>query len=212
MRRFGMDPQEGEKAVMRYIETALTDDESGIPKPACVVMEAIQGEGGCGAMSPYALKEIRRITEERDIPLVLDEVQAGFCRSGDFFAYEHGGIVPDVVCLSKAVGGSLPMAVIAFQEHLNKWAPAAHTGTFRGNGLAFATGSASLEYMKEHKLWEHATKRGEQLQKFFTELQKETKSIGDVRGRGLIQGIELVDHSKLKCFTIRFKITLFIIP
>lgn len=207
---FGIkDPEEADAAVMAYIETALRDDESGIPKPACVVVEAIQGEGGVQPMSPWAMRELRRITKEQDIPLVIDEVQAGFCRSGRVFAFQHsdegpevsapiasdakyGGIKPDVVCMSKAVGGGMPQAVVAFSEELNKWAPAAHTGTFRGNQISFATGTATLQYMQEHKLWEKAERQGEWLQKRLNELAEETGIIGDVRGRGLMVGAELV--------------------
>ena len=231
---FGIsDPAEADKTVMKYIETALTDDESGIPKPACVVVEAIQGEGGVQPMSPWALRELRRITKEADIPLVVDEVQAGFCRSGKFFAFQHSetgdqapadvhgkgtaekcqgvaaaapgctadqscgscsyaGIEPDVVCVSKALGGSMPMACIAFTEDLNKWAPAAHTGTFRGNQIGFATGAAGIKYMKEQRLWEAAASKGEWLRARMEALKAELPFIGDVRGRGLMMGIELV--------------------
>eukprot|EP00500_Bicosoecida_sp_ms1_P001095 CAMPEP_0203810246 /NCGR_PEP_ID=MMETSP0115-20131106/2821_1 /ASSEMBLY_ACC=CAM_ASM_000227 /TAXON_ID=33651 /ORGANISM="Bicosoecid sp, Strain ms1" /LENGTH=584 /DNA_ID=CAMNT_0050719031 /DNA_START=19 /DNA_END=1774 /DNA_ORIENTATION=+ len=195
---FGMEGEEGETAVIRAWEAMLGDDESGVPKPACVVVEAIQGEGGVHPMSPRALRELRRITREHDIPLVIDEVQAGFCRSGDFFAFEHGDIQPDVVCMSKALGGGQPLAVIAFTEELNKWGPAAHTGTFRGSQLSFVAGAASIGYMQETKLWEHAAARGEQLRKRMTELQaaSDVGCIGDIRGRGLMQGVELVrDHA-----------------
>jgi diaminobutyrate-2-oxoglutarate transaminase len=231
---FGIkDPEEADTAVMKYIETALNDDESGIPKPACVGVEAIQGEGGVQPMSPWALRELRRITMEADIPLILDEVQAGFCRSGKFFAFQHSetgadapkdvhgqgaaekcqgvgapapncgadtscgscsyaGIEPDVVCVSKAVGGSMPMACISFTEELNKWAPAAHTGTFRGNQIAFATGAAGIKFMKENRLWEAAAQKGEWLRARMEALQQELPFIGDVRGRGLMMGVELI--------------------
>lgn len=224
---FGMNGEEGDRAVMKYIEvsvharsfpltpppqcptnifsipcmlcctqTVLNDDESGITKPACVVVEAIQGEGGVHAMSDWCLQELRRITKKFDVPLVIDEVQAGFCRSGNIFAYEKSGIVPDVVCMSKAVGGSMPMAVIGFTEELDKWAPASHTGTFRGNQLSFATGTASLKYMKENRLWEKVAKQGEHLHARVSKLQQEVNTIGNIRGRGLMWGVEMVNDKK----------------
>lgn len=214
---FGMDSEEGERAVLRYIETVLNDVESGIPKPACMVVEAIQGEGGVGSLSDFALQELRRLTLKYDVPLVLDEVQAGFCRSGDFFAFQKSGIAPDVVCMSKAVGGSQPLAVLAYNKRLDKWGPGAHTGTFRGSQLSFVCGSgacararpaltpalapaltpsprpgaASINYMKEVKLWEHATARGAQLRKHLADLASRSKSIVDIRGRGMMLGVEL---------------------
>jgi diaminobutyrate-2-oxoglutarate transaminase len=155
-------------------------------------MEAIQGEGGVNPMSAHSLREIRRITSERGIPLVIDEVQAGFCRSGKFFAYEHAGIVPDVVCLSKAVGGGQPLAVLAYKEALDRWSPGAHTGTFRGNQIAFVAGKSSIDFMVENKLWEHAQSRGDQLQQRLKQIQEDSSvshgCIGHVRGRGLMVG------------------------
>lgn len=196
---FGItDVKAGEDAVIAQWETLLADDESGVPKPACVVVEAIQGEGGVHEMSPRALKALREITRKHDIPLILDEVQAGFCRSGDFFAFEHGDIQPDIVCMSKAIGGGMPLAVIAFTEELNTWKPAAHTGTFRGTQLSFVCGEASLRVMQETRLWETAAKRGEELKKRITAFKDgpDGSCIGDIRGRGLMQGIELVrDHA-----------------
>lgn len=193
---FGIPGDEGDRAVMHYIQTVLDDDESGIPAPACMVIEAIQGEGGANPISDWALQELRRITKERNIPLIVDEVQAGFCRSGDFFAFEKSGIVPDVVCMSKAIGGSMPMAALAFTDELDVWKPSAHTGTFRGNQMAFACGTASINYMKEVKLWEQVRAKGENAIAKLNQLKDEVNIIGNVRGRGLMIGIELVDPSK----------------
>jgi diaminobutyrate-2-oxoglutarate transaminase len=189
---FGIPGAEGEKAVLTYIESIFDDAESGIAKPACVVVEAIQGEGGVGSLSPHALRELRRITAKFDVPLVMDEVQAGFCRSGDFWAFENkgSGIVPDVVCMSKAAGGSMPMAVMAFRPELNAWGPGAHTGTFRGNQLAFACGKAQTDYLRENKIHERAAEKGARLMKHLQALKEEAPTIVDVRGRGLMLGVE----------------------
>ena len=157
---FGIPGDEGANAVMRYIENILGDVESGISAPACVVLEVVQGEGGANAFQDEALRTLRRITQERGIPLVIDEIQAGFCRTGTWHAYERAGVVPDVACFSKAVGGQMPLAVIAFREELNKWAPGSHTGTFRGNTMSMVAGKASIEYMQETRLWELAAEKG----------------------------------------------------
>eukprot|EP00928_Gymnodinium_smaydae_P025301 TRINITY_DN201_c0_g3_i1.p1 TRINITY_DN201_c0_g3~~TRINITY_DN201_c0_g3_i1.p1 ORF type:complete len:480 (-),score=43.24 TRINITY_DN201_c0_g3_i1:224-1663(-) len=193
---FGMNGAEGERAVLKYIETILDDVESGIPLPACIVLEAIQGEGGVNEMSDWALQELRRITAQKKVPLILDEVQSGFCRSGDFFAFNRSGIIPDVLCMSKAIGGGMPMAINAFKEDLNVWGPGSHTGTFRGNTIAFACGTASIRYMKQERLWEKVRQRGEQFRAHIEAIQARADIIGHIRGRGLMQGIEIVDNTR----------------
>jgi diaminobutyrate-2-oxoglutarate transaminase len=188
---FGLRGAEGEKAVMDYVETVLRDPESGLPKPAAVVVEAIQGEGGVNPMSADALRRLRRVTESLGIVLILDEVQAGMCRSGDFWAFQQSGIVPDIVCMSKALGGGMPMAVMAYRESLDKWPPGAHTGTFRGNQLAFVCGRASLEFMKDNRLWEQVRAKGDRLLKRLQAVKAaHPHVVADVRGRGLMLGVE----------------------
>jgi len=191
---FGLSTEEGgagDKAVMTYVEHLLKDDESGVTRPACVVLEVIQGEGGLNMISNWALKELRTICTENGIPLIVDEIQSGFCRSGQPFSFMYSGILPDIVTLSKAAGGGQPLACVVFKNELDKWSPAAHTGTFRGNGLAFAAGAAALQWMRENKLWEQAAKKGEIL----TSMVNEAKLpyVGNVRGSGMMVGIEVVD-------------------
>jgi diaminobutyrate-2-oxoglutarate transaminase len=193
---FGLEGEAGDRAVIKYIETILNDVESGVPKPACVVLECIQGEGGCGEFPDEALRELRRITQEHGIYMIVDEVQTGFCRSGNFFSFQRSGIVPDVLCMSKALGGGMPMAVMAFKEELNAWSPGAHTGTFRGNQMAFATGKASIRYMMESKLWEQVAEKGVHFKGLLDQIKADFPVIGDIRGRGLMVGIEFVDAQK----------------
>jgi len=195
---FGIKGDEGEDAVMTYIEHMLSDVESGISQPACVVIEIVQGEGGGNAISDSALRRLRAVTEAKNIPLVVDEVQTGFCRTGTFFAFERSGIVPDVVCLSKAVGGQMPLAMIAFKEELNVWSPGAHTGTFRGNTMSFVGGVRTIQLMRELKLDHQAARKGEYLQGLLRDTQTRHACIGDVRGRGLMIGVEFVDVHKPK--------------
>lgn len=139
------------------------------------------------------LREMRRITSEREIPLIVDEVQTGVGRTGAFWAVEHSGIVPDVMVMSKAIGGSLPLAVIVYDERYDGWLPGAHTGTFRGNTLAMATGAATLRYVAREGLVERAATVGARMTARLEGLRPELPVIGDVRGRGLMIGIELVD-------------------
>lgn len=185
--------KEGHKVSSTYIENVLDDPESGIVTPAAIIVEVVQGEGGSIPAPIEWLKELRRITKERNIPLIIDEVQTGIGRTGKMFAFEHAGIEPDVLVLSKAIGGSLPLSVMLYDRRLDQWEPGAHIGTFRGNQMAMATGQASLEYIKEHHLPEKAAENGSYFMKQLRALQEDMSSIGDVRGRGLMIGVEVVN-------------------
>lgn len=191
---FGLASDAGIDAGLHYIEQVLTDPESGVLPPAAVVVEVVQGEGGVIPAPVRWLQGLRRITKERGIPLILDEVQTGLGRTGKLFAFEHAGIEPDVLVLSKAIGGGLPLSVVVYDESLDRWAPGAHAGTFRGNQLAMAAGSATLRYVLEHKLADHATAMGQRLTERLHAIQARYACIGQVRGRGLMVGVEIVDE------------------
>ncbi|MGP4080837.1 aspartate aminotransferase family protein [Pseudalkalibacillus sp. R45] len=193
---FGFKGEEGHEISSQYIENLLDDPESGILPPAAMILEVVQGEGGSVPAPIEWLQEMRRITKERGIPLIIDEIQTGIGRTGKFFAFEHAGIVPDVVVLSKAIGGSLPLSVVIYEESLDQWGPGAHIGTFRGNQMAMAAGTATLQYIKENNLSEHADRMGDKLQAELKNLQIDYKEIGDVRGRGLMLGVEMVASEK----------------
>lgn len=193
---FGLAADAGIDAGLHYIEQVLTDPESGVLPPAAIVVEVVQGEGGAIPAPVRWLQGLRRITKEHGIPLVLDEVQTGLGRTGHLFAFEHAGIEPDVLVLSKAIGGGLPLSVLVYDESLDRWAPGAHAGTFRGNQLAMAAGTATLRHILEHKLAEHAAAMGKRLMKHLHEIQARHACIGQVRGRGLMLGVEIVDDRR----------------
>ncbi|MDO4430796.1 MAG: diaminobutyrate--2-oxoglutarate transaminase [Lonepinella koalarum] len=193
---FGIGGEAGAKAVEHYFEHFIEDVESGVVKPAAVILEAIQGEGGVVPAPISFLQKVREVTQKHGILMIVDEVQAGFCRSGKMFAFEHAGIEPDIVVMSKAVGGSLPLAVLAIKKEFDAWQPAGHTGTFRGNQLAMATGYASLKIMREENLAQNAQQRGDYLASALRELSKQYPCIGNVRGKGLMMGIDIVDERK----------------
>ena len=142
----------------------------------------------------FHFAKVREVTQKHGILMIVDEVQAGFCRSGKMFAFEHAGIEPDIVVMSKAVGGSLPLAVLAIKKEYDAWLPAGHTGTFRGNQLAMATGYSSLKIMRDENLAQNAKERGEYLTNALRELAKTYPCIGNVRGKGLMMGIDIVDE------------------
>jgi diaminobutyrate-2-oxoglutarate transaminase len=190
---FGVGGEAGERIGLHYIENQLTDPESGVLPPAGMILETLQGEGGVVPTSAHWLREIRRITRDAGVPLILDEIQCGVGRTGKPFAFEHAGIVPDVLVLSKAIGGSQPMAVVVYNKSLDVWKPGSHAGTFRGNQLAMVAGSTTLRIVREQQLDLHAAAMGERLIGHLRSLQKDCPQMGDVRGMGLMLGVEMVD-------------------
>ncbi|ASK64060.1 diaminobutyrate--2-oxoglutarate transaminase [Virgibacillus phasianinus] len=192
---FGMG-KEGHRISSTYIENLLDNPEGGIVKPAGIIVEVVQGEGGSVPAPIEWLKELRRITKERDIPLIIDEVQTGIGRTGKMFAFEHAGIEPDVLVLSKAIGGSLPLSVVVYDRSLDQWEPGTHIGTFRGNQMAMAAGQAALRFINEKHLPEYALEMGTYLIEQLKSIQERVSSIGDVRGRGLMIGVEIINPMK----------------
>ncbi|MGW7275137.1 diaminobutyrate--2-oxoglutarate transaminase family protein [Streptomyces sp. NPDC054864] len=190
---FGIGGADGAELAARWTESLLDDPKSGVPQPAGMILEPVQGEGGVIPAPDDWLRRMREITAARSIPLIADEVQTGVGRTGTFWAVEHSGVVPDVMVLSKAIGGSLPLAVVIYRDDLDVWQPGAHAGTFRGNQLAMAAGAATLAYVRENGLAERAGVLGARMLTQLRSLAAEHPCIGDVRGRGLMIGVELVD-------------------
>ncbi|WP_425841327.1 diaminobutyrate--2-oxoglutarate transaminase family protein [Streptomyces fractus] len=190
---FGVGGPRGAELAARWTESLLDDTKSGVPQPAGMILEPVQGEGGVIPAPDAWLRRMRAVTEHRSIPLVVDEVQTGVGRTGAFWAVEHSGVVPDVMVLSKAIGGSLPLAVIVYRDDLDVWPPGAHAGTFRGNQLAMAAGAATLSYVRENALAERAADLGARMLAQLRVLSDEFACVGEVRGRGLMIGVELVD-------------------
>ncbi|MEV5981701.1 diaminobutyrate--2-oxoglutarate transaminase family protein [Streptomyces sp. NPDC052114] len=190
---FGLGGAHGAELSARWAESLLDDTKSGVPQPAGMILEPVQGEGGVLPAPDAWLRRMREITAARGIPLIADEVQTGVGRTGAFWAVEHSGVVPDVMVLSKAIGGSLPLAVVIYRDDLDVWPPGAHAGTFRGNQLAMAAGTATLAYVRENGLAERAATLGARMLSQLRSLAADHPCIGEVRGRGLMIGVELVD-------------------
>ncbi len=190
---FGLSGEQSLNAHMSYFENFLKDVESGVVKPAAIILECIQGEGGVNPAPIKWLKHIRKITEELGILLIVDEVQTGFCRTGRWFSYQYADIAPDLVIMSKAIGGGLPLAVLGIKKKYDVWQPGCHSGTFRGNQLAMATGLATLKYLRDNDTGQYAFGMGEWFMNELRELQKRFPQIGHVRGRGLMVGIEIIN-------------------
>ena len=188
---FGLGGEKGAEAGIRYIERLLHDDESGLLKPAAFIVEPIQGEGGVIPAPAFWLKELRRLCDEHDILLIFDEIQCGVGKSGYNFAFEESGVIPDILCLSKAIGGGMPMSLLVIKQEYDTWKPGEHTGTFRGNQLAMVAGAKALEIIKRDKLVEHANCAGQYFRHGLEELRKRVDCIAEVRGKGLMLGMEL---------------------
>ncbi|MFF5481785.1 diaminobutyrate--2-oxoglutarate transaminase family protein [Streptomyces sp. NPDC012935] len=190
---FGVGGEHGAELAARWTESVLDDPKSGVPRPAGMILEPVQGEGGVIPAPDAWLRRMRQITADRSIPLIADEVQTGVGRTGSFWAVGHSGVTPDVMVLSKAIGGSLPLAVIVYRDELDAWQPGAHAGTFRGNQLAMAAGTATLAYVRENRLAERAADLGSRMLQQLQGMSGDFACIGDVRGRGLMIGVEVVE-------------------
>jgi diaminobutyrate-2-oxoglutarate transaminase len=193
---FGRIPETCDVDCAKYLEHVLEDPHSGVGKPSAVIVEAIQGEGGSVVPHDLFIPKVRAICDKYDVLLIVDEVQAGFCRTGKMFSFEHTGVLPDIVTMSKALGGvGFPISGVAFKKELDTWPPGKHIGTFRGNAVAYAAGHAALQFMVENDLAEHVSEMGLHVLSQLKEIEKESNIIGEVRGIGLMLGIEMV-HDK----------------
>lgn len=190
---FGLGGEDCWRTSAEYVERTLSNPDSGIVDPAGMIVEPVQGEGGAVPAPDQWLREMRRVTRERDVPLIVDEIQTGLGRTGELYAVEHADVVPDVMTLSKAVGGGLPLSVVVYDDSLDVWEPGAHAGTFRGNQLGMAAGAATVEHVLENDLDDRAAAMGDRLRGHLEGTAATVDVVGDVRGRGLMLGMELVD-------------------
>ncbi|MFA3875890.1 aminotransferase class III-fold pyridoxal phosphate-dependent enzyme [Streptomyces sp. MMCC 100] len=198
-------------AVADAHEPLLDDGEAGEDPPAALLLEPVRSEAGVFPAADALVRRLRARTAGRAVPLVVDETETGVGRTGAYWAFEHSGVTPDVLVLAKAIGGSLPLAAVVHRDDLGDLggkggmggkdavgrlaaphAGAPGAGTFRGNQLALAAGAATLAHVREHRLAEHAAALGGRMLTRLRTLAEEFACVGDVRGRGLMAGIELV--------------------
>ena len=184
-------PYDGTLDSLAYLKWVLSDDHSGVDKPAAIVLETVQAEGGINVASPEWLKEVRRICDENDILMIVDDIQVGNGRVGWFFSFERAGIVPDMVTVSKSISGfGMPMALLLIKPELDIFRPAEHNGTFRGNQLSFVGGAAGIRYFKAHKLDEECRRKGAIMEKFIKEEILPMDKRLTMRGLGMLWGID----------------------
>lgn len=175
-----------------YIDFVLGDPGSGIEKPAAIILETIQAEGGLNTASAAWLIEIQRICRKHDVVLIVDDIQAGAGRTGDFFSFEFAKLEPDIVCLSKSLSGSgSPFSIVLIRPEIDIWKPGEHSGTFRGNNLAFVTARAMCKMWSDGQFTAGVERTAAKLQRHLDHLvAKFPNCIEQKRGRGLMAGLK----------------------
>ena len=179
-----------------YLDKVLSDSSSGINSPAAVLVETVQGEGGINAASIEWLQNLQTVCRKHGVLLIIDDIQAGCGRTGDYFSFEEAGIEPDIITLSKSLGGyGLPFAVVLMKPELDQWKPGEHNGTFRGNNLAFVTAKAAIDtYWSDDKFPNEIKRKGQYVA---DRLKAIVEAYGEgnftTRGRGMFQGINCVN-------------------
>jgi diaminobutyrate-2-oxoglutarate transaminase len=181
---------------MHYLRRLLSDQSSGVDLPAAIIVETVQGEGGIHVARDTWLQELAAICREFDILLIIDDIQMGNGRTGTFFSFERAGITPDMVTVSKSIGTGLPMALLLIRPELDRWKPGEHTGTFRGNNLAFIAAAKALEYWDSPDFAEGVKHKGELFEQGLKAIVEKHNggSAGQLRGVGMVWGIEFADE------------------
>lgn len=180
----------------KLLDKMLGDPSSGLDKPAAVLVETVQGEGGLNVASMKWLKALEQVCRKHDVLLIVDDIQAGCGRTGTFFSFEPAGIHPDIVTLSKSLSGfGLPFAVVLIKPEYDHWKPGEHNGTFRGNNHAFITSSAALkEYWSDDAFGAEIKRKSDILQKGFRDIAEAGgRTLFTPKGRGMMQGISCRD-------------------
>lgn len=191
-----------------YLDKVLSDSSSGVDLPAAVIVETVQGEGGINVASIDWLRNLQEVCVRHDVLLIVDDIQAGCGRTGSYFSFEESGIQPDIVTLSKSLGGyGLPFAVVLMKPELDQWKPGEHNGTFRGNNLAFVTAKEAIDhYWSDDKFEKEILEKGEYIGHRLNEMaDKYGEGNFSTRGRGMFRGIncvcgELADKITSKAF------------
>jgi diaminobutyrate-2-oxoglutarate transaminase len=177
---------------IEYIRKFLDDPSSGVDKPAAMILETVQAEGGVNVASYEWLVEIQKLCHEYGILFIVDDIQVGNGRTGTFFSFERAGIQPDIITLSKSIGGGLPLSLVLIKPELDQWKPGEHTGTFRGNNLAFVASAEALTYWDDDQLAGEVDAKSLILKERLEAIRDKFPQLNaSVRGRGLIYGLQI---------------------
>jgi diaminobutyrate-2-oxoglutarate transaminase len=164
---------------------------SEVPQPAAIIVETVQAEGGINVASVDWIRRLSELAARNKVVLIVDDIQVGCGRTGTFFSFERAGIKPDIVCLSKAIGGmGMPMAITLIKPELDVWSPGEHLGTFRGNNLAFVAGAAALDFWRSPLFTQQLEARSQAIRNCLVQiLGKYPEHVKEIRGIGMIQGL-----------------------
>ena len=197
--RFGEGKTEREYglACAKFIEERLFKTTVPPEEVAAIFVEPIQGEGGYVPAPPEFLRELRRICDENGIMLVADEVQSGAGRTGKWWAIEHSGVEPDVVCMAKGIASGMPLGITMTRANVMDWVPGSHASTFGGNPVAIAAALASMDVIEREGM-QNAAKVGEKLKQRMATWVQKYPMVGDVRGKGLMLAVEIVKDKQSK--------------
>jgi diaminobutyrate-2-oxoglutarate transaminase len=176
----------------QYLDKVIADASSGVDLPAAIILETVQGEGGINVASPNWLQNVERICRNNGILLIVDDIQAGCGRTGDFFSFEFAGLLPDIIILSKSLSGvGLPLSLLLLKPELDIWQPAEHIGTFRGNNLALVTATAALKkFWADDKLAAAVEEKGRITSKRLQHIAYSSAQGLSSRGRGLMLALD----------------------
>ena len=194
-------PQEEEEFALgcaRYIEEKLFKTTLAPEEVAAIFVEPIQGEGGYVVAPTPFMQELRRICDRHGILLVVDEVQSGVGRTGKWWAVEHTGVQPDIVCMAKGIASGMPLGVTMARADIMDWVPGSHASTFGGNPVCVAAALATLDVIEKEGLLANATEIGNHMLKRMADWPRKHRLVGDVRGRGLMIGVEIVKDQATK--------------
>jgi 4-aminobutyrate aminotransferase len=185
-------------ACIDYIDTVLFKRSVPPEEVAAIFVEPIQGEGGYVVPPPGWHERLRELCDRYGILLVMDEVQSGIGRTGKWFAIEHWGVVPDIVCIAKGLASGMPLGAFVARAPLMDWLPGSHGNTFGGNPVACAAGLATIRVIEEEKLLANATRMGKRIMDRLAVMERRHRSIGNIRGKGLMIGMEFVEDRNKK--------------
>lgn len=180
---------------IKYMDTILSDDHSGVDKPAALIFETTQAEGGIYPLPTEWIKRARELCDRHDMLLIIDEIQVGCARTGSYFAFERAGIKPDIFCMAKSIGGmGLPFALTLFKPELDIWSPGEHNGTFRGFEPAMVAAKAGLEFMLENHIEDEVRRKAAIMDEYLGAGLKKLGLRLTHRGIGMVWGIDFAAY------------------
>ena len=182
----------------RFIEDKLFKTTLAPEEVAAIFVEPIQGEGGYVVAPTIFMQELRRICDRHGILLVVDEVQSGVARTGKWWAVEHTGVQPDIVCIAKGIASGMPLGITMSKAEIMDWVPGSHASTFGGNPVCVAAALATLDVIEREGLLEHSAEVGNYIMKRMADWPNKYELVGDIRGRGLMIGVDIVKDKKTR--------------